>query len=84
MKINASFKCKIVTVNRFITSFAIHSSETMHQSAMTDPLIFSEDDVENGGKEAGIQNDFAFNNNVLNASIKIRMGILISHNSDLI
>lgn len=48
------------------------------------PLLLLEEDVEGGGKaqsDDGIQNDFAYNNNVHNADIKIRMGkILISTN----
>ena len=47
--------------------------------AMTDPLILSEEDIESGGKEqrtSGIQNEFQYHNNVHNAAIKIRMGIL--------
>ena len=53
-------------------------------TSATVPLLLAEEDVENGGKEdysvgpeGGIQNDFAYNNNVNNASIKIRMGQLI-------
>lgn len=46
--------------------------------SLTDPLIFSDDDLESGGKDmrnsSGLQNDFAYHNNVHNASIKIRMG----------
>ncbi|XP_015592113.1 protein lifeguard 4 [Cephus cinctus] len=45
----------------------------------TVPLMFAEEDVEGGGKEehaGGIQNDFAYNNNVHNANIKIRMAFL--------
>lgn len=45
----------------------------------TTPLMLAEEDVENGGKEDsidGIQNDFAYNNNVHNADINIRMGFL--------
>jgi len=42
------------------------------------PLLLIEEDVEGGGKEEneGIQNDFAYNNNVSNANIKIRMAFL--------
>lgn len=42
------------------------------------PLILAEEDIERGGKEQpehDIQNDFAYNNSVHNASINIRMGI---------
>lgn len=45
----------------------------------TVPLMFAEEDIEGGGKEEhsnGIQNDFAYNNNVQNANIKIRMAFL--------
>lgn len=44
---------------------------------MTDPLMLSESDIEGGGKEGhagGLENDFAYHNNVHNASVKIRMG----------
>ncbi|GLG94160.1 hypothetical protein R5R35_006746 [Gryllus longicercus] len=41
----------------------------------TIPLMFVEEDIEGGGKES-ITNDFAYNNNVSNASLKIRMGFL--------
>lgn len=50
----------------------------MMNHSLTEPLIFSEDDLEGGGKDVhsgnGLQNDFAYHNNVHNASIKIRMG----------
>lgn len=39
------------------------------------PLMYAQEDVEFGGKP-GILEDFAFNNNVKNASIRIRMGKL--------
>lgn len=39
------------------------------------PLMYAQEDVEFGGKP-GILEDFAFNNNVKNASIRIRMGFL--------
>ncbi|XP_046612169.1 protein lifeguard 4-like isoform X1 [Neodiprion virginianus] len=45
----------------------------------TVPLMFAEEDIEGGGKEEtsnGIENDFAYNNNVQNANIKIRMAFL--------
>ncbi|EFN77089.1 protein lifeguard 4 isoform X2 [Harpegnathos saltator] len=45
----------------------------------TVPLILAEEDIERGGKEQSehdIQNDFAYNNNVHNATITIRMGFL--------
>lgn len=44
----------------------------------TIPLMFIEEDVEGGGKESAndIQSDFAYNNNVYNANIKIRMAFL--------
>lgn len=45
----------------------------------TIPLMFAEEDVENGGKEdntSGMQNDFSCANNVYNAEISIRMGFL--------
>lgn len=44
------------------------------------PLILAEEDIERGGKEQPeheIQNDFAYNNSVHNATINIRMGIYI-------
>lgn len=51
----------------------------MMNYSLTEPLIFSEDDLEGGGKDvhssSGLENDFAYHNNVQNASIKIRMGI---------
>ncbi|XP_014205210.1 protein lifeguard 4 isoform X2 [Copidosoma floridanum] len=46
---------------------------------LTEPLlILSESDIEGGGKESrsSIQNDFAYHNNVHNASIKIRMAFI--------
>ncbi|XP_067007017.2 protein lifeguard 4 [Anabrus simplex] len=40
------------------------------------PLMFAQEDVEFGGKASSITDDFAYNNNVLQASIYIRMGFL--------
>ncbi|XP_058794120.1 protein lifeguard 4-like [Phymastichus coffea] len=51
----------------------------MMNQSLTDPLVFSEEDVEGGGKEgrsSGLQNDFAYHNNVHNASVKIRMAFI--------
>lgn len=47
-------------------------------------LLLPDEDVEIGGKEersgeGGIQNDFAYNNNVNNAHIRIRMGITMKN-----
>jgi hypothetical protein len=42
----------------------------------TVPLMFAQDDVEFGGKP-GIINDFCYNNNVMQASTNIRMGMCI-------
>jgi hypothetical protein len=39
----------------------------------TAPLIFAQEDVEFGGKSS-IVNDFAYNNNVMQAATYIRMG----------
>ncbi|XP_069674339.1 protein lifeguard 4-like [Periplaneta americana] len=41
----------------------------------TVPLMFAQEDVEFGGKP-GIADDFAYNNNVMQASVNIRMGFL--------
>jgi hypothetical protein len=38
--------------------------------------MVAQEDVESGGK-AGIMNDFAYNNNVMQAAINIRMGTYI-------
>ena len=43
----------------------------------TAPLIFAQEDVEFGGKP-GIINDFAYNNNVMQATINVRMGMYIN------
>lgn len=40
----------------------------------TMPMLYAFEDMESGGKESGIENDFAYRNNVANASQKIRMG----------
>ncbi|KAJ8681584.1 hypothetical protein QAD02_017376 [Eretmocerus hayati] len=50
----------------------------MANQSLADPLIFSDDDIESGGKDSpmGLQNDFAFRNNVHNAPIKIRMAFI--------
>lgn len=40
-----------------------------------EPLLINEDDMEMGGKET-IENDFAYRNNVANASVQIRMAFL--------
>lgn len=42
----------------------------------TAPLLHDDDDVEFGGKNDGIENDFMYRNNVLNASVQIRLGFL--------
>ncbi|XP_026466552.1 protein lifeguard 4-like [Ctenocephalides felis] len=42
----------------------------------TVPLMFAEDDLEGGGKEGSIENDFAYNNNVINASVRVRLGFI--------
>jgi hypothetical protein len=39
----------------------------------TVPLMFAQEDVEFGGKQ-GIINDFAYNNNVMQAATHVRMG----------
>jgi hypothetical protein len=39
----------------------------------TVPLMFAQEDVEFGGK-ASIINDFAYNNNVMQATTYVRMG----------
>lgn len=39
----------------------------------TMPMLYAFEDPESGGKES-IENDFAYRNNVANASQKIRMG----------
>jgi len=50
----------------------------------TVPLMFAQEDVEFGGK-SGIINDFAYNNNVMQASTNVRLGrciyfvLLFSH-----
>nr|CAD7406206.1 unnamed protein product [Timema cristinae] len=46
-----------------------------HTTMATIPLIFAQEDVEFGGKP-GITEDFAYNNNVQQASLNIRMGFL--------
>lgn len=40
-------------------------------------LILSDSDVEQGGKEASLEDDFAYNNNVHSASMQIRLGIIL-------
>lgn len=40
------------------------------------PLLLAEVDVESGGKEEGIENDFAYRNNVHQAATNIRLGFL--------
>ncbi|XP_034254206.1 protein lifeguard 4-like [Thrips palmi] len=42
----------------------------------TMPMLYAFDDMESGGKESSIENDFAYRNNVVNASQKIRMGFI--------
>jgi type III secretory pathway component EscT len=39
----------------------------------TVPLMFAQEDVEFGGKP-GIINDFAYNNNVMQATMNVRLG----------
>nr|CAD7199028.1 unnamed protein product [Timema douglasi] len=46
-----------------------------HTTMTTIPLIFAQEDVEFGGKP-GITEDFAYNNNVQQSSLNIRMGFL--------
>lgn len=41
----------------------------------TMPMLYAFEDMESGGKESSIENDFAYRNNVVNASQKIRMGM---------
>ncbi|XP_014228405.1 protein lifeguard 4-like [Trichogramma pretiosum] len=50
----------------------------MNHEQMASPLLFSDDDIETGGKEGqeNIENDFAYRNNVQNASVKIRMAFI--------
>lgn len=40
----------------------------------TMPMLYAFEDMESGGKENNIENDFAYRNNVANASQRIRMG----------
>lgn len=40
----------------------------------TMPMLYACEDMESGGKESSIENDFAYRNNVVNASQRIRMG----------
>lgn len=42
----------------------------------TMPMLYAFEDMESGGKENSIENDFAYRNNVVNASQKIRLGFI--------
>lgn len=50
----------------------------------TMPMLYAFEDMESGGKESGIENDFAYRNNVANASQKIRMGKSIAKDSNIV
>lgn len=56
----------------------VHSFSTTMNTSATAPLIINQEDVEQGGKEYedGIEDDFAYRNNVLQATKAVRLGFI--------